>query len=645
MDAYLNQYWPDGGEEEGAGYFGVSPMCYFECVNFLESATGNSTGIFANPFIDAMGRYILNAHVAGDNYIDYGDAHTHAAPDGDLLYRYGKSVHDEQLQGFGAWCATRDGWTSSGDGVKRELDANLVFMSRAMPAVLEANEIRGAKQEEGLLRDSYYPSLGLATARVRAGSPEGMYFAALAANNGRSHSHNDTGSYIPDESSETKCDGSRTMRSIPRHIPGCVLFLAGALSGAQAPAAALVPVAASGQARAAIVLGDSAGESVRFAAAELQKYFRAMSGAEIAVVAAGQTASRPAGESWILVGAPGQNPLVQQALHSCALAFDGLSGDAFVLKTCLLGQRPVVVAGGNGDAATLYSVFELAERMGVTFRLTGDIVPERCSSLSIPALDLRRQPALGRRGFLLEASHHPSITMLSYQDYRRLLDQMAKMKLNFLEFWWFAYQPWLKYSYRGESKLIGDMSDKNSGFLNSLYEGYGSRTTDDVSIGKDKFPRRHLAPPELSDVEPPSRPSPPPRPCCAASSITPNPATSTCGWSTRWPHCLPTSADIPSESARSPSTNPTNPKSGDIRNPEIRESGIRAIRAIRGQSGDSTIRGIPGNPSGQSGGNPGTVQSGESRGIRGQYTQSPIPRPQCLASPMNNPPLFNHLEI
>ena len=196
LDAYLNQYWPDGGEEEGAGYFSVSPMCYFECVSFLESATGNSTKILANPFLDAMGRYILNAHIAGGDYIDYGDAHVHAAPDGALLYRYGKAVGDAQLAGFGAWCAAQEGWTATGEALQHQLGTSLVFLSRALPAVLEADEIRGAKQEEGLLRDSYYPSLGLATARLKAGSAEGMYFAVLAANNGRSHSHNDTGSYI-----------------------------------------------------------------------------------------------------------------------------------------------------------------------------------------------------------------------------------------------------------------------------------------------------------------------------------------------------------------------------------------------------------------------------------------------------------------
>jgi hypothetical protein len=61
---------------------------------------------------------------------------------------------------------------------------------------LNANEIRASKQDEGLVRDKWYPSLGLMTARRKSNSTDGMYVACLAANNGRSHSHNDTGSFI-----------------------------------------------------------------------------------------------------------------------------------------------------------------------------------------------------------------------------------------------------------------------------------------------------------------------------------------------------------------------------------------------------------------------------------------------------------------
>ncbi len=81
-------------------------------------------------------------------------------------------------------------------GEGRQRGVNLPSMSRALPLLLEANELRSAPKADVLVRDSWYPYLGLVTARIKADSAEGMYFAVLAAHNGRSHSHNDTGSYI-----------------------------------------------------------------------------------------------------------------------------------------------------------------------------------------------------------------------------------------------------------------------------------------------------------------------------------------------------------------------------------------------------------------------------------------------------------------
>jgi hypothetical protein len=196
LDAYLNQYWPDAGEEEGAGYFSASPMCYFEAVSMLDAATGSATSILSNPFIDAMARYIINAHIAGDAYIDYGDAHVHAGPEGSLLYRYGKACHDEQLAAYGAFYANKRDLRHNTAANGRQRGVYLPSMSRALPMLLEATELRGAKGEDVMVRDSWYPYMGLATARVKANSADGMYFAVQAAHNGRSHSHNDTGAYI-----------------------------------------------------------------------------------------------------------------------------------------------------------------------------------------------------------------------------------------------------------------------------------------------------------------------------------------------------------------------------------------------------------------------------------------------------------------
>jgi hypothetical protein len=195
-DAYWNDYWPDAAEEEGPEYYSRSVLSLFDVIWTLESATGNATKIFGNPFLDAMGRFILNAHIAGDDYVAYGDAHRRAAPSGDVLYRFGKAVHDEELEAFGALYAEKSGWNAQGAGLESALHEGLTSLSRSLPAVLEAEEVRGAKKQDVLVRDAWYPDFGLMTAREKAGSTDGMYVAVLAANNGRSHSHNDTGNFV-----------------------------------------------------------------------------------------------------------------------------------------------------------------------------------------------------------------------------------------------------------------------------------------------------------------------------------------------------------------------------------------------------------------------------------------------------------------
>src|SRR5438067_13068774 len=51
-------------------------------------------------------------------------------------------------------------------------------------------------RDDALERDASYPALHLMTARQKAATTDGFYLAAQAASNGRSHGHNDSGSFI-----------------------------------------------------------------------------------------------------------------------------------------------------------------------------------------------------------------------------------------------------------------------------------------------------------------------------------------------------------------------------------------------------------------------------------------------------------------
>ena len=260
-------------------------------------------------------------------------------------------------------------------------------------------------------------------------------------------------------------------------------------------------VASSGHAQVAIVLGEHPQESYQYAAAELARYLRILSGAEVKIISDAQTASLPANEAMIVVGGGDVNKVAKEAVAALAMNFARLKPEGFLIKTGRFRNRPVVVVAGNDGISTMYGVYELIERLGVTFRLTGDIIPKPQDRLSIPPLDVRREPAMPRRGFLIPDAGYENITMFSYGDYAKLIDQMAKMKCNYMQFWWFPYEPWLKFGYRGESAWLGDVSSKESGYMTWAHGGFGSRTTDDVSIGKEHFKGRRIAPPEMQNVE------------------------------------------------------------------------------------------------------------------------------------------------
>jgi hypothetical protein len=262
-----------------------------------------------------------------------------------------------------------------------------------------------------------------------------------------------------------------------------------------------IVIAAQSQPKAVIVIGKDASETHQFAATELQRYLRALSGAEVSVVTDDQRATRPRGETAILLGGPEENSAVRDVTTAHWVDYANLKSDGIVIKAGLFKGRPTIIAGGANGVATMYAVYDLLEQLGIKFLLTGDIIPPPVATLSVPALNLRKEPSFARRGFLLQSGGMINLMVFSFEDYVKLLDQMAKMKANYLQFWWFSYEPWLKYSYKGESMQLGDVSKKESGFFSWAHVGSGPHTPDVVEIGKEHFKTPRLAPKEFQKVE------------------------------------------------------------------------------------------------------------------------------------------------
>jgi len=165
-----------------------------------------------------------------------------------------------------------------------------------------------------------------------------------------------------------------------------------------------------GQARAAIVAGQ--GEFYRFVGQEVQRYFEAFSGVKLEIVTPEEARKRPKDWGWILVGGPQANELVREAASRKLVNFEGLKADGFILRTLRLEGRRVLVAGGNEEAATMYAAYDLLERYGAVFLLTGEILPEKKPELELRDFDVRSDPAFRRRG-LFFGFFYPNQSIMS----------------------------------------------------------------------------------------------------------------------------------------------------------------------------------------------------------------------------------------
>jgi hypothetical protein len=190
VDQYLEDYREDAGCEEGPGYWNVSPGSYFDCCTLLGSATGGAGNPLTNPFVHKMLRYIADVHINGPWFVDYGDAPPKMEENGEFVYRIGAAINDRTLEAYGAFNASAD--AIRGESISDDQGR----LARALPNILASAKAITAEKQDALVRDSWYPNLGLMTARVKEGTLDGFYLAMQAAPNQRPHGHNDSGSFI-----------------------------------------------------------------------------------------------------------------------------------------------------------------------------------------------------------------------------------------------------------------------------------------------------------------------------------------------------------------------------------------------------------------------------------------------------------------
>ncbi len=190
LDRFIDAYPDDGGCDEGPSYWGRAGASLFESLELLHAATAGRVDVYREPVVRAIGQYIARAYVAGDYYVNIGDAPAKVEPEPELVFRYGRAVDDASLASFGAFLAARRGPYGPPDV------ARFGSLARVLPALLRAGDLAATPPAEPLDGEIWLPDLQMMAAREQPGSARGLYVAAWGGHNAQSHNHNDVGNVI-----------------------------------------------------------------------------------------------------------------------------------------------------------------------------------------------------------------------------------------------------------------------------------------------------------------------------------------------------------------------------------------------------------------------------------------------------------------
>jgi hypothetical protein len=198
-----------------------------------------------------------------------------------------------------------------------------------------------------------------------------------------------------------------------------------------------------------IVIGPKASAIEQYAARELQRYLYQVSGSFLAIEIAKPERVLPG--PLFLLGTRDSNPLIAQLAEAgqvqISAADPGPQG--YVLKKAgpmsrLTESAETLVIAGSDEVGCLYGVYGLLQDYKTLLRL--------------PDVDERKRPAVAIRGLLPWTNFPQSATSYSWQDWKFILDQMAKMRMNFLHI----------HNYNGEA-------GHNEMFHNVIYDGITPR--------------------------------------------------------------------------------------------------------------------------------------------------------------------------
>ena len=187
LDCFLKDYGPDGCCNEGAQYYRHAGLTLWGALEILAQAAPEVfRPLFAEPKIRNMAEYILNVHVEGPYYLNFGDCSPLAGRCGAREYRFGQAVGSEALCALAAADYRAD---PDPDRLQNQDASSRINLWYRLITAFAEQELQSCTLPQPSHGTVWYPSVGVYAAR------QGRWLlGAKMGSNGDSHNHNDSGS-------------------------------------------------------------------------------------------------------------------------------------------------------------------------------------------------------------------------------------------------------------------------------------------------------------------------------------------------------------------------------------------------------------------------------------------------------------------
>lgn len=183
-ERFVAGYGPDGGCDEGPGYWNAAAASLFDLLDLIAVTSQSAVTVGQDPLLKAMARFPMLTHLDGQWFVNFADAAPRIGLDGALLCRFARMTGDGELEAFARWVLTQPwGANRSHWGHFQRRLANLFHVP---PGTAPAEPPR--------VLDAPFPNLQVLVARENT-SNRGFTLAAKGGHNGESHNHNDVGHF------------------------------------------------------------------------------------------------------------------------------------------------------------------------------------------------------------------------------------------------------------------------------------------------------------------------------------------------------------------------------------------------------------------------------------------------------------------